>query len=146
MLAAPSPKPESVTSEALAEPPHVEPTETSATPATQDNSPPAEKPDEKPTEPAVILPPPAAPIPAPTPVEAAPPPESAAVAPAPLFRARADLAKPAAAPIPAVIPILRAPDDPGIDDEGPTDEFTEQIGTPKAQAGGWRGFWARWAG
>jgi len=147
MLAAPSPKPESVTSEALAEPPHVEPTETSATPATQDNSPPAEKPDEKPTEPAVILPPPpAAPIATPAPTEAAPPPESAAVAPAPLFRARADLAKPAAAPIPAVIPILRAPDDPGIDDEGPTDEFTEQIGTPKAQAGGWRGFWARWAG
>ena len=146
MLAAPSPKPESVTSEALAEPPHVEPAETSATPATQDNSPPAEKPDEKPTEPAVILPPSAAPIATPAPAEAAPPPESAAVAPAPLFRARADLAKPAAAPIPAVIPILRAPDDPGIDDEGPTDEFTEQIGTPKAQAGGWRGFWARWAG
>ena len=146
MLAAPSPKPESVTSEALAEPPHVEPAETSATPTTQDNSPPAEKPDEKPTEPAVILPPSAAPIATPAPAEAAPPPESAAVAPAPLFRARADLAKPAAAPIPAVIPILRAPDDPGIDDEGPTDEFTEQIGTPKAQAGGWRGFWARWAG
>src|SRR6185437_3922775 len=81
MLAAPSPKPESVTSEALAEPPHVEPTETSATPATQDNSPPAEKPDEKPTEPAVILPPPpAAPIATPAPTEAAPPPESAAVA------------------------------------------------------------------
>lgn len=146
MLAAPSPKPESVTSEALAEPPHVEPAETSAPPTTQDNSPPAEKPDEKPTEPAVILPPSAAPIATPAPAEAAPPPESAAVAPAPLFRARADLAKPAAAPIPAVIPILRAPDDPGIDDEGPTDEFTEQIGTPKAQAGGWRGFWARWAG
>ena len=54
--------------------------------------------------------------------------------------------KPAAAPIPAVIPIVRAPDDPGIDDEAPSDEFTEQIGTPKAQAGGWRGFWARWGG
>lgn len=146
MLAAPSPKPESVTSEGLAEPPREERAEASAQPATQDNSPPAEKPDEKPTEPAVILSSPAAPVPTPTPVEAAPPPESAAVAPTPLFRARADLAKSAAAPIPAVIPILRAPDDPGIDDEAPSDEFTEQIGTPKAQAGGWRGFWARWAG
>jgi HemY protein len=62
-----------------------------------------------------------------------------------LFRTRADLSKPAA-PIPAVIPIVRAPDDPGIDDEAPADEFVEQIGTPKAQAGGWRGFLARWAG
>jgi HemY protein len=61
-----------------------------------------------------------------------------------VFRTRADLGKPAPAPIPAVIPIVRAPDDPGIDDEGPSDEFTEQIGTPKAQAGGWRGFWSRW--
>jgi len=46
--------------------------------------------------------------------------------------------------VPPVIPIVRAPDDPGIDDEAPSDEFTEQIGTPKAQAGGWRGFLARW--
>jgi HemY protein len=45
-----------------------------------------------------------------------------------------------------VIPIVRAPDDPGIDDEAPSDEFVEQIGTPKAQAGGWRGFLARWGG
>jgi HemY protein len=59
-----------------------------------------------------------------------------------LFRARADLGK-AATPIPPVIPILRAPDDPGIDDEGPNDEFVEQIGTPRAQAGGWRGFLSR---
>jgi HemY protein len=48
--------------------------------------------------------------------------------------------------VPAVIPILRAPDDPGIDDEAPSDEFVEQIGTPKAQAGGWRGFLSRWGG
>jgi len=41
-------------------------------------------------------------------------------------------------------PILRAPDDPGVDDEAPGAEFAEQIGTPKAQAGGWRGFLARW--
>jgi HemY protein len=70
--------------------------------------------------------------------------ESLSAAATPLFRSRADLGKTGAAPIPAVIPIVRPPDDPGIDEEGPSDEFTEQIGTPKAQAGGWRGFWARW--
>ena len=100
-------------------------------PAAQDNSPLIAK-----EEPAVA---PAEPVqPAPEPAESTPP------AATPVFRARADLGKPAAAPIPAVIPIVRAPDDPGIDDEGPSDEFTEQIGTPKAQAGGWRGFWSRW--
>jgi HemY protein len=76
--------------------------------------------------------------------------ESSPAAATPVFRTRADLGKPTPAPIPAVIPIVRAPDDPGIDDEGPSDEFTEQIGTPrdhaKAQAGGWRGFWSRWGG
>ena len=71
---------------------------------------------------------------------------SPVAAAAPLFRARADLNKPASAPIPPVIPIVRPPDDPGIDDEAPIDEFVEQIGTPKAQAGGWRGFLARWGG
>ena len=49
-------------------------------------------------------------------------------------------------PIPAVIPIIRAPDDPGVDEDGPPDEFAEQIGPPKAQAGGWRGFLSRWGG
>jgi HemY protein len=83
------------------------------------------------------------------PVKSVPEPsESSPVAATPVFRTRADLGKPASAPIPAVIPIVRAPDDPGIDDEGPSDEFTEQIGTSrdhaKAQAGGWRGFWSRW--
>ena len=48
-----------------------------------------------------------------------PPAESAPAGPAPLFRARADLPKAAPAPIPAVIPIVRAPDDPGIDEDGP---------------------------
>lgn len=76
--------------------------------------------------------------PAPAPAESSPP------AATPVFRTRADLGKPASAPVQAVIPIVRAPDDPGIDDDGPSDEFTEQIGTPKAQAGGWRGFWSRW--
>jgi HemY protein len=67
-------------------------------------------------------------------------------APAPLFRTRADLGKAPGPAVPAVIPLVRAPDDPGIDDDAPVDEFTEQIGTPKAQAGGWRGFWSRWGG
>jgi HemY protein len=72
--------------------------------------------------------------------------ESAPVASAPLFRARQDIPKAAPAPIPAVIPIIRAPDDPGIDEDGAPDEFAEQIAPPKAQAGGWRGFLSRWGG
>jgi HemY protein len=151
MLAAPSRKPEIVSSEGLAEPPHQEPAiaavDASVSSATQDNSPPpAAESVEKPAETVVTVPPPPASVPTPEAVPSAPPPESVPVAPAPLFRTRADLSKPAAAPIPPVIPIIRAPDDPGIDDEAPSDEFTEQIGTPKAQAGGWRGFWARWGG
>lgn len=130
MLAAPPPKRVTGTTEAPAEPVVIAPTPAPA-PAAQDNAPPAAK-----EEPAVT---PAEPVkPAP---EAA---ESSPVAATPVFRTRADLGKPAPAPIEAVIPIVRAPDDPGIDDDGPSDEFTEQIGTPKAQAGGWRGFWSRW--
>jgi HemY protein len=64
---------------------------------------------------------------------------------APLFRSRADLAK-SVPPIPPVIPIVRPPDDPGVDEEARTDEFSEQIGQPAAQASGWRGFWSRWGG
>ncbi|WP_213771931.1 hypothetical protein, partial [Bradyrhizobium sp. dw_78] len=68
---------------------------------------------------------------------------------APLFRARRDLpdhelAAAAPAGIPPIIPIVRAPDDPGIDDEGMRDEFAEQMAASRAQAGGWRGFWSRW--
>ena len=37
-------------------------------------------------------------------------------------------------------------DDPGVDEDGPQDEFAEQIGPPKAQAGGWKGFLSRWGG
>ncbi|MCC8942970.1 hypothetical protein H8A99_42825, partial [Bradyrhizobium sp. Arg68] len=83
---------------------------------------------------------PAEPVAAPEP---APKPESAPPAPAPLFRSRTDLPKTAPAPIPAVIPIVRAPDDPGVDEDGPADEFAEQIGPPKAQIGGWKGFLSR---
>ena len=54
--------------------------------------------------------------------------------------------RPFPTPIPAIIPLVRAPDDPGIDEDGPADEFAEQIGPPKAQAGGWRGFLSRWGG
>lgn len=136
MLAAPPPKRVTVASEAPAEPAVIAPVPTPApAPAAQDNAPPVAK-----EEPVVT---PAEPVkPAP---EAA---ESSPVAANPVFRTRADLGKPTQAPIQAVIPIVRAPDDPGIDDDGPSDEFTEQIGTPKdqakAQAGGWRGFWSRW--
>ncbi|MBR0711332.1 heme biosynthesis protein HemY [Bradyrhizobium liaoningense] len=141
MLAAPPPK--RVTASPSQSP--VEPVVTAPAPmpAAQDNSPPETKETAKEAvkeEPAVA---PAEPVnPAPEVAESSPP------AATPVFRTRADLGKPAPAPIPAVIPIVRAPDDPGIDDEGPSDEFTEQIGTPKAhakaQAGGWRGFWSRW--
>ena len=129
MLAAPPPKLVTAASKSPAEPAVAEPV-----PAAQDNLPPAvELPEAAPAEPVK---------PAPEPDESTP------QAATPVFRTRADLGKPAAAPIlapiPAVIPIVRAPDDPGIDDDGPSDEFAEQIGTSKAQAGGWRGFWSRW--
>ena len=100
--------------------------------------------------PATSAPQPSQPVQA-APAEASPSPPAESqpsTAPAPLFRARADIGKARIVPIPAVIPIVRAPDDPGIDDDAPVDEFTEQVGTPKpkAQAGGWRGFWSRWGG
>ncbi|MBR1207646.1 MULTISPECIES: heme biosynthesis protein HemY [unclassified Bradyrhizobium] len=108
-----------------------------ATPPVQDNAP---VPAAIEADPAPIQ----ADTPAPEP-ELAPPPaaESAPPAPAPLFRSRTDLPKAAPAPIPAVIPIVRAPDDPGVDEDGAVDEFAEQIGPAKAQIGGWRGFLSR---
>ncbi|MHC6156552.1 heme biosynthesis HemY N-terminal domain-containing protein [Bradyrhizobium elkanii] len=104
-------------------------------PTVQDNAP---LPAAIEAEPAPAPAEPAAPAPAPPPAA-----ESAPPAPAPLFRSRTDLPKAAPAPIPAVIPIIRAPDDPGVDEDGPVDEFAEQIGPPKAQVGGWRGFLSR---
>lgn len=152
MLAAPPPK--RVTAplgEGLPEP---APAVSAPAPAAQDNSPPQTMEVVKEGEVAKVIegaskeaskepatdkePAPEPTHPAPAPAESSPP------AATPLFRTRADLGKPAPAPIQTVIPIVRAPDDPGIDDDGPSDEFTEQIGTPKAQAGGWRGFWSRW--
>jgi HemY protein len=116
------------------------PAEVAAPPAAQDNSPAASAAAAPAVEPAST---PAA-APAPTP----PPAESPSMSAAPLFRARADIPRdnPRAAPsgIPPVIPIIRPPDDPGIDDEPVSDEFAEQVGPAQGQAGGWRGFLARW--
>jgi HemY protein len=137
MLAAPSPPRVESPREAMAE---------VAPPAAQDNSPAAAAasgpvsvtppapaaplaPTSPPAEPATVTPAPAAPAP---------------IAAAPLFRARRDLPKSPPARIPAVIPIVRAPDDPGIDDEGKSDEFAEQLSPAQSQTGGWRGFLARW--
>src|SRR5438270_4756222 len=129
MLAPPAPRRVEVAAETLAAPPHEPLPEVTPPPAAQDNTPPvaaAEAASETPSKPSP------------------PPSESPQVAAAPLFRARADLGKANAAPVPPVIPIIRPPDDPGIDEDAPDDEFAEQIAPPKAQAGGWRGFLARW--
>jgi HemY protein len=99
--------------------------------------------DNSPTKPPAAEP---APAPAPAPAPSPPPTEASPAPVAPLFRARADLAKAPPPAVPLVIPIVRPPDDPGIDDEPGRDEFAEQLGLPKAQAGGWRGFLARWGG
>jgi HemY protein len=127
MLAPPAPQREPsalLANEASAEP-AVVPSEP-APPAPQDNSP------------VITLAP--EPVPAASPVASSPaePPQAA-----PLFRSRQDLPKVTPSSVPAVIPIVRAPDDPGIDDEGPRDEFAEQI-HPTSQTGGWRGFLSRW--
>src|SRR5215510_7779719 len=134
MLAAAPPKRIEAESKALAEPPRDE-VVVPITPAAQDNTPPAAAPAEPAPAPAAATAP-----------AAAAKPESALVQPAPLFRTRQDIPKAAPQAIPQVIPIVRAPDDPGIDDEAQADEFSEQIGTPKAQVGGWRGFLSRWGG
>src|SRR5262245_40269886 len=133
MLAAAPPKRIEAESKALAEPPRDD-VVVPITPAAQDNVPPAAAPVE--------------PAPAPAAAAAGAPakPESAPVQPPPLFRTRQYIPKAPPQAIPQVIPIVRAPDDPGIDDEAAGDEFSEQIGTPKAQVGGWRGFLSRWGG
>jgi len=144
MLAAPAPRPDPVAEEsvenvvepakpvtAVSAKPEAIPAEP-VSPPVQDNSPP-------PAPTAAIEPPPSA-------APATPPPPAEPPAPAPLFRTRNDLPKAAPVSIPPVIPILRPPDDPGVDEDGPRDEFAEQIGKPSRQAGGWRGFWSRWGG
>lgn len=52
----------------------------------------------------------------------------------PLFHRRAPQA---AQP---VIPIVRAPDDPGVDEEAPPEEFSERPPAPAGQSGSWRGY------
>ncbi|HXO67899.1 MAG TPA: heme biosynthesis HemY N-terminal domain-containing protein [Bradyrhizobium sp.] len=80
-------------------------------------------------------------------VEAAPSPRpEPATTPLPIFRQRQDFAKSAAPAVPPVIPIVRAPDDPGVDDERPLEDFAGQTDPAQAQAGGWRGFLSRWGG
>lgn len=137
MLAAPPPKRIDAAGKGLAEPPRDD-VVVPLTPAAQDNAPaasaPVATPAAEPVDPAPPVAEAAAPEPAPAKAESAP------VQPAPLFRARQDIPK----AVPQVIPIVRAPDDPGVDEEAPGDEFSEQIGTSKAQAGGWRGFLSRW--
>ncbi|MEA2944643.1 MAG: HemY protein [Bradyrhizobium sp.] len=71
---------------------------------------------------------------------------AAEATPPPVFRPRQDSTRPGASAVPPVIPIVRAPDDPGIDDKPPRDEFAEQTDPAQAQAGGWRGFLSRWGG
>ncbi|ANW05118.1 heme biosynthesis HemY N-terminal domain-containing protein [Bradyrhizobium icense] len=116
---------------------------TPAPPAAQDNVPPSAVVTEE--APAEATRSEAAPVPTPEPAPPKPS-EPAPSQPAPLFRSRKDIPRAVPAPIPAVIPLVRAPDDPGIDVDGPADEFAEQIAPPKAQAGGWRGFLSRWGG
>jgi HemY protein len=131
-------------SESAAEP--IAPVEPVPPAAEQDNAPPpAAAAEVAPTEatPAEATRPEAVTAQAPTPSMPA---EPAPIRPAPLFRSRQDIPKAVPIPIPVVIPLIRAPDDPGIDEDGPADEFAEQIGPPKAQAGGWRGFLSRWGG
>jgi HemY protein len=155
VLAAESPKRVVAPSQPPAEPAAAPAVEAEAAAAIQDNAPPAPKIEEKieekledqPVEATPAQAEPPKPVDAPTAESAAQPqsPVQPAVA-QPLFRSRADLTKPAASPVPPVIPLVRPPDDPGVDEEAPPDEFSEQIGAHKAQAGGWRGFWARLGG
>jgi HemY protein len=69
-----------------------------------------------------------------------------APAPPPLFRPRPDLGRAPLSNPPVILPIVRAPDDPGIDEDLVGDEFAERMGPASGQAGGWRGFLARWGG
>jgi HemY protein len=147
MLAAAPPKRIAEGGKGLAEPPREDSRDdvvVPITPAAQDNAPAATETTPPPPA-AATSEPEVAPEPEPLPAATSKAKlEPAPAQPAPLFRARQDIPKAPPQSIPQVIPIVRAPDDPGVDDEAPADEFSEQMGTPKAQAGGWRGFLSRW--
>jgi len=102
------------------------------------------QPTMQPAAPAVLAAPDtsaAAPAPADAPI-----PAGAAEAPVPVFRPRIvpDSRARAPTPIPAVIPLVRAPDDPGISDDAPENDFAERPDPVSAQIGGFRGFLSRW--
>jgi HemY protein len=125
-------------------PPAEPPAEIAAEPApvvaAQDNSPSAVTPTAAPPAP------PPEPVSIPAESTVTPAPAEPPTAPAtPLFRPRPDLAKGASGAPPVIVPIVRAPDDPGIDDDPLNDEDRERIGPAQGQAGGWRGFLARWS-
>jgi HemY protein len=75
-----------------------------------------------------------------------PAPPAPEAAPAASDRAREHASSNASPPVPPIAPIVRPPDDPGIDDEAPSDEFAEPTEPAHSQAGGWRGFLSRWGG
>jgi len=130
---------------APAEPPRPASAEPTPAPAAQDNSPVAVAPAV--VSPAAISPAPAAAAAPPieTPAPPAPAEPAAPAPPPPLFRPRSDLDK-ATPGITPIVPIVRAPDDPGIEDDPVADEFAERMNPSQGQAGGWRGFLARWGG
>src|SRR5262249_15509168 len=143
MLAPPAPAREVTIPEGLAEPSR-EPSQTTAPMlATQDNEPRQMSSESIVPAANMVASEPPSPPQAATPPDPTPPQHGAS---APGRVSGAPPARGAPPPAPAVIPIVRAPDDPGVDEEAPADEFAEQIGTPKQQAGGWRGFLSRWAG
>ena len=109
-----------------------------------------------PFEEAMLAPPPprvlatepeAPPVPAaPAAQDNSPAPAAVDAAPPPVFRPRQNAPRDGASAVPPIVPIVRAPDDPGIDDEPPGDEFADSATPAQAQAGGWRGFLSRWGG
>ncbi|MFC0240558.1 heme biosynthesis protein HemY [Rhodopseudomonas telluris] len=116
-------EPVTVTIETAAEAVVVTPTETETAVVTIEPEPAADKPkDAKDKDAAKAAPEPSAAaetvIPMPSP---------------PLFHRRAQ-------PAPPVIPIVRAPDDPGVDEDAPPEEFPERAPAPAGQTGSWRGY------